>query len=352
MPHNGRIFFLGLLTFALVSVLHADPALKRGINFGDALETPHEGAWGVTLQAPYFPTIHDAGFDTVRVPILWIAHVGPAPSYTIDPAFFQRIDWVVANSTQNHLNAILDYHYDPGLMKDPDAYADRFVTIWNQIAEHYRSAPDSILFELLNEPNGKLDSAHWNALVLRALAVIRPTNPTRTIVIGPVQWNSFDKLPELQLPDADRHILATFHYYLPMTFTHQGASWINGSNAWLGHTWDGTDAQKAVIAHDFNAAADWARAHRRPLFLGEFGAYSKGDMASRARWTACCARTAESLGIGWAYWEFCSGFGAYDPVAHQWRQPLLDALIPSASTRTGEPDGGVPTADTQKTAAP
>jgi hypothetical protein len=56
----------------------------------------------------------------------------------------------------------------------------------------------------------------------------------------------------------------------------------------------------------------------------------EGD-TSRARWTTCCARTAESLGIGWSYWEFCAGFGAYDPVAKQWRQPLLDALIPPAS---------------------
>jgi endoglucanase len=27
-----------------------------------------------------------------------------------------------------------------------------------------------------------------------------------------------------------------------------------------------------------------------------------------------------------AYWEFCSGFGAYDPTGKEWRKPLLDAL--------------------------
>jgi endoglucanase len=320
-----------VFVLALIATAHADPILHRGVNFGDALETPHEGDWGVKLQAGYFPTIHDAGFDTVRVPILWVAHIGPAPAYTIDPAFFQRTDWVVANAEQNHLNAILDYHYDSDLMKNPDAYGDRFVAIWKQIAEHYQAAPDTVLFELLNEPNGKLDSAHWNALIVRALAVIRPTNPTRTVVVGPVQWNSYNKLAELQLPDDDHHLLATFHYYLPMTFTHQGANWINGSNAWLGNKWMGTDADQAPILHDIAQAADWATANHRSLFLGEFGAYSKGDMASRARWTACVARTAESHGIPWAYWEFCSGFGAYDPVAHQWRQPLLNALIPTSS---------------------
>ena len=29
----------------------------------------------------------------------------------------------------------------------------------------------------------------------------------------------------------------------------------------------------------------------------------------------------------WAYWEFGSGFGAYDPQAKAWRQPLRKALL-------------------------
>ncbi|MEM1544372.1 MAG: glycoside hydrolase family 5 protein, partial [Candidatus Bathyarchaeia archaeon] len=40
------------------------------------------------------------------------------------------------------------------------------------------------------------------------------------------------------------------------------------------------------------------------------------------------AREAEKRGIAWCYWEFCSGFGAYDPKAGKWREELLNALIP------------------------
>jgi endoglucanase len=316
-----------LLALALPLALQADPVIHRGVNFGNMLEVPPGQTWNVQLKDDYFPTIHQAGFDTIRVPIDWVDHAGSAPGYTIDPTFFDRIDGVVANAKSNQLTVILDYHTDPGLMKDPDAHADRFLALWTQIAAHYQHEPDpQVLFELLNEPNGQLDSARWNALIVRTLAVIRPTNPTRTIVVGPVHWNSPGELPDLQLPESDPHLLVTFHYYDPMQFTHQGASWIEGSQAWLGTKWDGTDAEKAVIAHDFHPAADWAKAHHPPLFLGEFGAFSNGDMASRARWTACCARTAESLGIGWTYWEFCAGFGAYDPEARQWHLPLLDAL--------------------------
>jgi endoglucanase len=64
------------------------------------------------------------------------------------------------------------------------------------------------------------------------------------------------------------------------------------------------------------------------VYLGEFGAYSRADMASRARWTARVVREAEARGFGWAYWEFGAGFGAYDRATGTWRQPLLDALLP------------------------
>jgi endoglucanase len=299
----------------------------RGVNLGNMLESPKEGAWGSTVHQDFFPTIRQAGFTLIRIPICWSAHVGPAPDYTIDPAFLSRIDWVVAQAEKNDFTAILDNHNDDKLMKDPDANAARFVATWKQIAEHFKDAPSSILFELLNEPFGKLDATRWNELFLKTLTVIRPSNPTRTIVVGPVHWNSIGALDKLVLPDSDHNLLVTIHFYEPMKFTHQGASWIDGSAKWLGNTW-GTDADKKAVTDSFAQAAAWGQAHHRPLYLGEFGAFSKGDMDSRVRWTTAVARAAESHNIPWTYWEFNAGFGVYDPVAKQWRQPLLNALLP------------------------
>jgi endoglucanase len=69
--------------------------LGRGINLGNALEAPAEGVWGVTLEEEYFQTIKDAGFDAVRIPIRWSGYADDTPPYTIDPAFFERVDWAV-----------------------------------------------------------------------------------------------------------------------------------------------------------------------------------------------------------------------------------------------------------------
>jgi endoglucanase len=160
------------------------------------------------------------------------------------------------------------------------------------------------------------------------LKIVRETNPTRDVIIEPVLSNGEDLFSELEIPN-DRHLIVTFHYYLPFQFTHQGAEWVGAeAGNWLGTTWDGTEAQKAEITRHFDLVAEWAERENVRILLGEFGAYSKADMASRARWTEFVAREAERHGFAWAYWEFASGFGIYDPEAKVWRDDLLKALIP------------------------
>ena len=70
-------------------IFAANKRLGRGVNFGNALEAPKEGEWGVTLKAEYFKAIKDAGFDSVRLPIKWSAHAKTTAPYTLDPAFLK-----------------------------------------------------------------------------------------------------------------------------------------------------------------------------------------------------------------------------------------------------------------------
>ena len=96
----------------------------------------------------------------------------------------------------------------------------------------------------------------------------------------------------------------------------------------MGTTWSGTAPQVAAIQTDFDGAATWSEKTGRPLYLGEFGAYSMADMDSRALWTQTIVEEAEQRGFSWAYWEFGSGFGAYNQGSKTWEEPLLSALIP------------------------
>lgn len=303
--------------------------LGRGINLGNALEAPREGEWGLVLEEGFFDVIADAGFDHVRVPVRWHAYADTTPPYALSEDILQRVDWVVAQALARDLRVVINVHHYQALIDDPAGQRERFLAIWRQIAERYASVDERLFFEVLNEPNGALDGALWNRMLREAIDTIRESNPTRWVVAGPGSWNNYRALEALALPEDDRRLIVTFHYYDPFHFTHQGAEWTDGSEAWMGTRWEGTARQVREIQRAFDQVARWAAAHERPVYLGEFGAYSKADMASRARWTAAVVREAEARGFGWAYWEFAAGFGAYDPVARRWRPELLGALMPA-----------------------
>jgi hypothetical protein len=138
---------------------------------------------------------------------------------------------------------------------------------------------------------------------------------------------------KLAWPENDTNLIMTVHYYGPFQFTHQGASWVDNSDNWLGTTWDSTAAERQAVVNEFAQVRAFYETRDVPVYVGEFGAYSRANMDSRARWTAYIARTIESFGFSWAYWEFKAGFGAWDDGNGFWRNPLLRGLTEQTDPR-------------------
>ena len=63
---------------------------------------------------------------------------------------------------------------------------------------------------------------------------------------------------------------------------------------------------------------------KRPLYLGEFGAFNVAAMDARVRWTQAVVEEATLRRIPYAYWELRSGFGLYD-LEKGWHRGLLEA---------------------------
>ena len=313
----------------------ANRALGRGINLGNALDAPLNATWALHLRGDYFDAIKQAGFNSVRLPVAFYLHTAAEAPYAIDSGFLARVDWAIDQAQSRGLVVVLDNHHDVGMEKSPDDNQARLVAVWKQLAQHYRDYPQTLYFELLNEPSGAMTDDEWAKVEPAVLSAVREIDPKRTVVIGPAYWNSLDHLGALALPERDRNIIVTFHYYAPLRFTHQGAGWMPGADKWKGTTWTDDPSEQAALDRDFDKAAEWAAANRRPLYLGEFGAFQAADMDSRSRWTRAVAAAARRRGMSFAYWEFGSSFGAYDPAKMQWRAPLLEALL-------DKPDGDKP----------
>lgn len=305
----------------------ANDLLSKGVNLGNALEAPREGDWGLTLEAGYFELIKDAGFTAVRVPVRWSAHAHIDSPYTIDGFFMNRIDWVVEQARINDLAVVINIHHYEEIFEEPTRHKKRFLAMWRQIAGHFKNADPELIFEVLNEPHDNLTAELWNVFLKDAINVIRESNPYRTLMVGTADWGGVGSLEKLELPEEERNLIISVHYYEPFQFTHQGAEWVDGSDAWLGTKWTNLSSEKQAVDDDFNLVMSWANNNDRPVNIGEFGSYSRADIDSRYRWTKYVRQVCENRGFSWIYWEFGAGFGLYDRESCSWRSRLLDALM-------------------------
>jgi endoglucanase len=336
--------------------------LRRGINFGDAMDAPNEGDWGPVLSASDFKVVRDAGFDHVRVPMRFSAHVDTRPPYRVQSRFFARVDWVIDQALSNDLSVIIDLHHFVELMKAPHAYAERLVSIWKQIATRYRGLPPAVVFEILNEPTDNMTAEIWNPILARVIAEIRAIDPTRTLIVEGVHWASAKDLRDtLRVPENDGHLIASFHMYAPMYFTHQGFSWMPPQYATRGVVFPGPPprpVQPAASAdafpesHDFFARYNsepaetnpggpaaiieqmemgqaFADRTKIPIYLGEFGAGINADITSRANWARVARTECEKRGFGWGYWDFSRNFAAYSSMGFtgSWIPEMKAALL-------------------------
>lgn len=280
------------------------------------------------MQDRHFRLIREAGFDHVRINLHPFRFMGDEPDYTIAPAWLETLDWAIDRSLKNELIVILDLHEFIAMGQDPLGLKPRFLAAWRQLAARYRNTPQTVYWELLNEPNGALTSAMWNQMLHEPYDIVRQASPERTLIIGPGFWNGIEHLAELALPVADHNIIATVHYYHPMAFTHQGAAWTPEYADRVGIEWLGTPEEQQFIVDELSAVQAWSEREKRPILLGEFGAYERADMASRERYIRFLVRHVERLGWSWSYWQFDADFVVYDIPNDRWVAPLRDALIP------------------------
>jgi endoglucanase len=300
--------------------------MRRGINLGNALEAPNEGEWGYRIETAHLDAIRGAGFDGVRLPVRWDAHAREAPPYALAPAFLARVDDVVHGAIERGLIVQLDSHHYDALINAPQRHRARFLALWRQIARHYADAPAGLMLEPFNEPHGD----YWRgnrlvALQREVLSIIRESNPSRLVVLGPGNWNSIDGLRAWS-PPADANLAVSVHYYEPHDFTHQRAEWLGASAPRFPRAW-GTETDVAQVGDHIVQAARWGAQRGFAMQLGEFGVNRAVTPSQRALWTRTVRQACEASNMAWCAWDFAGAFPVWDREREAFIPEMLDALL-------------------------
>ncbi|MBB4658634.1 glycoside hydrolase family 5 protein [Parvularcula dongshanensis] len=306
------------------SAFAADFEVDRCVNLGNALDAPSEGEWGHKIRRDYMNAIAAAGIDTVRLPVKWSAHTGEGPDYAIDEDFMARVDEVIGWAMDEDLNVVLDVHHFDEIYEDPEGERAKLVALWQQIGAHYADAPDSLVFEVLNEPREALSGEVMQSVLLEGLATIRETNPERLVMLGGDQWNSIRGLPTIPATPDDPNIVHTFHYYDPHAFTHQKASWAGMSDEDV--DW-GSAEERAQLEADADRAARHAEETGYPLFLGEYGVNGTAKSDVRIKWTEAVTAAMQDRGIATCPWAFTQTFPVWDNEANEWLPGMKEAIL-------------------------
>jgi len=370
---------LSLLAAAELTAAPANPSgfvIHRGTNLSHWLSQdfgwfPRESF----ITEGDFRYIARAGFDHVRLPIdekeMWNEDGQPN-----EPAFallLQAIGW----SRTHGLRVIVDlhtvrtHHFNAAneggtntLWSDPGA-RKRFLDLWRELSARLRHLPvDAVAYEIMNEPVAD-DHEDWNQLIADTLAVLRPSEPDRVIVLGSNRWQIPSTLPYLKVPAGDRNIILSTHTYSPLLFTHYGAGWtplksytgpvnypgpvigeadysllMSGGNNITDLAGNARDDWNAArIALELEPAIRRARELDLQLYCGEFGCLPTVPRADRLAYYRDIVDVFEANGMAWANWEYKGDFGIFE--WHGGKQlftgapdvELLDALLPK---RAGE----------------
>jgi endoglucanase len=253
--------------------------------------------------------------------------------------FVARLDHAVDLMLAKGMAVQVDIHPESDYKKAVSTTGegvDRFIMLWRKLAAHYANRnPDLIFYEIMNEPEER-DAYRWLGVQARAAAAIREVAPKNTIIAAGANWSGIGDLL-MQQTLLDGNVIYTFHFYEPMQFTHQGATWTGTwpalthqipyppteesmqpslaqvpdarSKYELEHYWlDHWDAHRIKL--EIDAAAGWGKHNNVPITCNEFGVHRPVAPAdARMRWIHDVRTALESDGIGWTMWDYRGGFG-------------------------------------------
>ena len=291
--------------------------------------------------------VHDSGFNAVRIPVTYFNHT-VSPSNVIDTGWLERVQEVVEYAYYQDMYVILCMDNDgssTGWLRvntsNSDAVQDKFVTLWTQIAEHFRDYDQRVLFQGFNEITDKDDTwdypgqedIDWvNGLNQLFVDTVRATggrNAYRTLVLAPYAGSHEQEIIDgFKLPTdsvSDR-LMVSVNAYAPALFSYivdEETTSLTDVHEW------GTDADKAELDELFDKLHNRFVANGIPVMIGEFCTADKGNTDARAAHAAYYTAAADKRGIPCFWWD---DGGLLLRKALAWGFPeIVDGMVDSTS---------------------
>ena len=339
--------------------------IQRGTNVSHWLSQSEERgeARAMHIQEDDFARLDSLGFDFVRLPIdevqFWDEQGNKLPEAW--DLMINAINW----AEKHHLRTIVDLHIirshyfnavnegnaDANTLFTSEKSQQDLINMWYQLSDVLKGySNDSVAYEFMNEPVAD-DHEQWNQLIAKVHKALREREPQRTLVVGSNMWQGYETMKYLKVPENDKNIILSFHYYNPMILTHYGAWWTpigkyTGKVNYPGILVSKEDYEAAPdslkkeldpyltqewnidkIRADFKDAIEVAKKYNLQLFCGEWGVYEPVDRELAYKWTKDMLTVFKENNIAWTTWCYDADFGFWDQKKHDFKDKGLVELL-------------------------
>jgi len=309
------------------------------------------------MQEKDFAKIAEMGFDHVRLPIdedqMWDEEGNKVEEAWI--LLHNGIKW----SLENNLRVIVDLHVlrshhfnrpDSRQLWEDESAQKGFIQFWQQLSAELKQYPnDKLAYEPLNEAVSD-NPDDWNDLINWVISEIRKLEPQRTIVMGSNNWQTVGTFKDLRVPQGDKNIILSFHYYEPFLLTHYQAPWTNIKDVTAQINYPGQMIQKEVfekldpdeqelvkdrntfndrvsLDKDIYQAVKVAEKYGLKLYCGEFGCFPTTDIKLRQVWYENMVAVFDKYDIAWAHWNYKNDFPVVDAETLEPIKELTSILV-------------------------
>lgn len=287
--------------FRVLTAAEIVAEMGTGWNLGNTMDghtgfTPAETCWQSTVTTKKLITaVHDAGFNTVRIPVTWGNMIDDANGYAINEKWLNRVQEIVDYCVSQDMYAIINIHHDgaeqTGWLRigadDPQPVYVKFEAVWKQIAERFKDYDEHLIFESMNEVTGGDDSLtgikrdmevimKLNQIFVDTVRSTGSNNTERWLSV-PARYTNITNtckddygfaMPED--PAGTDHLFLAVHYY----------DWQFGLQDNMGvTTW--TLAKSRTVETEFKMLEKFT-SQGYPVILGEYGAVDKNNQSERA----------------------------------------------------------------------
>ena len=313
---NGRVWFDDV-KISTVPRPAATPAAGPAYTGHDGIPRLRGAMIGTGLKEADFITLgRDWGANHVRWQLLWNGFPH-SPADNGDLAAYdawlegelKRLDGLLPVCEKLGIKVLIDLHTPPGGRTESlqcRIFADRncqekFLELWNKIAQRYKGNRTVWGYDLLNEPaEGALAEGlmNWQELVTEAAKNVRKIDPGHAIIVEPIGGdpNELENLDPLPVPD----VVYSVHMYLPHAFTHQGVYGTPTGRVYPGKI-DGREWNKETLRKALQPVREFQKKYGVHIYIGEFSAIRWAPDDSACRYLSDCIDIFEENGWDWAY---------------------------------------------------